>query len=252
MKLFLAKMSRFKIKFSLAFFIMAICLFAWYEQGHDEITAVYAKDIVGVIDGRRLVIPKEYAKFVEFEKRGAPSRLHETGESETRDNIASFSFAIPVWGADPGIRHHEIARIGQNGAALLLVTVRGNSSFHSNESLNALVDSAPQRFGVRFEKSFVDALELEKYTPFHPDANRNIRIAGRLRTLYIHRNNDGGVGTYFECRGELSKNPICVMQFTHVPTVRISLRVVMPLSELKNWRENRHVVEEKINSFLTK
>lgn len=204
----------------------------------------------GNLGGVPVQIPARYAHFVEYD--GDPNfmqrRRKPIPERTLMSGIRSFGFEVGFDEVNarlaPDLPTQQPASVHK-----LFVGVNSNSYFGTDQQIVALVDSASQRLGLRYQRTPDEFPALESYKPLFDPAQAKMKAPRRSIDLYVHRNTEGEAEIYIECRNNEPARANCNLHFLMTPGMRTAVKVSFPRRALPHWSQLTRCVRAKMLEF---
>lgn len=219
-------------------------------------------DVVGNLGGMRVVIPRYYAKFVEYDgdpgfgQRRKGPRPERTPESRLR------SFGMDVRFPDmKGLENDELRaqkrRESIHESTWLLVSVVAGEIYPGDGSLDRrfsyIVQPQRHHWSDQYERQINNVYGLEAYliTAIDPSTGRPGYESRNANDVYVDRLPSGRVVVQVDCNrasvpgGEAT----CLMDFSLEPKASVLVTVGFRRALLPEWRRIHESVQRLILSF---
>jgi len=225
------------------------------------------KDVVGDLGGMKVVIPRYFAEYVEYE--GDP------GFGEKRKGqrpVRNFDSRLKSFGMDvhfPDMKglvdwktRQEKKQQPLRERNWLRVSVSAGKSYYGDGSLDRLSrvvlkpDEYPGDYWWdNYVKLYEDKYDLEMYEVAGTDPNgRPARESNKTTDIYLERDPNGKVETHITCRHAYKPHGVdtCRMRFTLEPKAQVGAGVKFRRDLLSEWKKIKASVHELLLSFEVK
>lgn len=225
-------------------------------------------DVVGDLGGMKVVIPRYYAEYVEYEG--------DTGFGEKRKEsrpVRTFDSRLESFGMDvrfPDMKglvdwqtRKEKRRQSLHESTWLRVSVSAGKHYYGDGSLNRLagVVLKPDEYpGDYWWNNYVKLPEnkygLEVYVVAGPDPKTGepARESHRTKDIYLQRQPTGKVDTHITCERPRVSSGVarCRMKFTLEPKAHVGIEVRLRPALLPEWRKIKVSVRDLLLNFEAK
>ena len=240
------------------FFIAGVLLLLLIEtENKDE----KASPVIGNLGGVPVSIPREFARFVQYEK--SPPSLDQENKATIKRTTDSFleSFALKAYFAVGSNELHLISAGSKsddsyNNDDILRVVVLSGKSYGSagiknlSHRLQSYLEGS--RNNYTYSELSQSVFGLTGYSPI--DSSDRLAIAESIRVirerkLYVDKNEEGVVTTFIECSNSRVLVATCRHSFNLDPYMRARVTVIYRLGLLEKWNEIQLKVLDLLKSF---
>jgi hypothetical protein len=223
-----------------------------YRKGGDE-------GVIGHLGGVPVSIPKEFAKFVEYD--GDPGFLEKrTGQTPKRtfeSGIRSFGFEVryPDMAPENEVTWKEKRSKNIHNTTWIDVSILSNS-IYQDRSLSRFAEiskiwlASASRF-YHYEEQPKKVRDLTAYIPGNADLKRREMGMESFRdmNIYIHYVDGNGVDAYIDCHNSNHDAAPCKHRFDLGPGMKTSISVMYRKGLLPHWREIEDGVIQVVLGF---
>ena len=237
-------------------------------QPADMSSAQYtAKDVVGNLGGMKVVIPRYFAEFVEYE--GDPGfgekRKEQRPERSFDSRLESFGMDVrfpDMKGLVDWQTRQEKKRQPLAENTWLRVGVSAGQYYYGEGSLDKLsrVVLKPEEYpGDYWWNNYVrlseDKYGLEMYVVAGSDPDgKPARESNQTTDIYLNRDANGKVEVHITCRHAKAPHGVarCRMRFNLEPKAQVGVRVAFRQGLLPEWQKIKASVGDLLLSFEVK
>ena len=280
---------KFRRWFQLAGFIVSIAILIFYVMWKVGTNSDYKpygifppemvsaqhtpRDVIGDLGGMKVVIPRYYAKYVEYDDSPGFVRKEQRPVQKKQYTVRTFDSRLESFGMDvrfPDMKglvdwrtRQEKRREPLHESNWLSVGVSAGKYYYGDEALNRLArvvlkpDEYPRDY---WRDNYIKLPEneygLEAYmvTGNNPNTGKPARDNFYPADIYLQQQPTGKVDTYIAClRAHISGGIArCNMRFTLEPKAHVGIEVYFRRDLLQEWRKIKASTHDLLLSFEVK